>query len=171
MIPIPPDLPGAEKIPPGWGQAAAIPSGAPAALVKPDEPQDVSSDAKAEAAYLALHQPERAIGMLQQSERELPDDYNPSARLAVAYRKAGRYAESIAASGRALLKAYGPRKLRVYSDRAETCVQMGDPAAARATLEEAIAYAKSLPQAQRREQAISSLEKKLAALPPPPPAP
>ncbi|HJW14464.1 MAG TPA: thiol reductase thioredoxin, partial [Thermoanaerobaculia bacterium] len=57
--------------------------------------------------YLELGEPERAIPMLEASERDLPDDYNPPARLAVAYKAARRYDEALAASDRALSKAYG----------------------------------------------------------------
>ena len=49
--------------------------------------------------------------MLQASERDLPDDYNPPARLATAYKAMRRWDEALAASDRALAKAYGPRKL------------------------------------------------------------
>src|SRR5262249_6961077 len=38
------------------------------------------------ACYIDLGQPERAIPMLQASERDLPEDYNPPARLALAYK-------------------------------------------------------------------------------------
>ncbi|HEX9502554.1 MAG TPA: thiol reductase thioredoxin, partial [Thermoanaerobaculia bacterium] len=40
-------------------------------------------------AYIALKQPERAIPMLEQSERDFPADYNPPARLGLAYRTMG----------------------------------------------------------------------------------
>ena len=45
--------------------------------------------------YLELGQPERALPMLQASERDLPDDYNPPARLAVAYKAMKRWDEAI----------------------------------------------------------------------------
>ena len=115
-------------------------------------------------AYLDLKQPERALPMLEQSERDFPDDYNPPARLGLAYRTAGRYDEALAAYDRALAKAYGPRKIGIYRGKAETCVSKGDKDAARRTLEEAIAYAESLPDGQRSENAIASLKKRLEAI-------
>ena len=67
------------------------------------------------SVYLELGQPERAIPLLEASERELPDDYNPAARLAIAYKALGRWQEAIEASDRALEKVTGPRRLRVLT--------------------------------------------------------
>ncbi len=116
------------------------------------------------AAYLDLKQPERALPMLEQSERDFPDDYNPPARLGVAYRTAGRYDEALAAYDRALAKAYGPRKIGILQGKAEAYASKGDKDAARKTLEEAIAYAESLPEGQRSESTLASLKKRLAAI-------
>jgi tetratricopeptide (TPR) repeat protein len=113
------------------------------------------------SAYLALKQPERAVPMLEQSERYLPDDYNPPARLASAYRAMGKYDEAMAASDRALAKAYGPRKIGILRTRADIYAAKGDKEAARRTIEEAIRFAESLPKEQRSEQTIASLKKRL----------
>jgi tetratricopeptide (TPR) repeat protein len=115
--------------------------------------------------YLDLGEPERAIAMLQASERDLPDDYNPPARLAVAYRAMKKYDDALAASDRALAKAYGPRKLGILQTRADIYREKGDAAAARKTMEDAVKLAESLPEGQRSEKAIASLKKKLDALP------
>ncbi len=56
------------------------------------------------SAYMELKQPERAIPMLQESERDLPGDYNPPARLAVVYFETKQLDEALAASNRALPK-------------------------------------------------------------------
>jgi tetratricopeptide (TPR) repeat protein len=114
--------------------------------------------------YLELGEPERAISMLQASERGLPNDYNPPARLAVAYRAMKKYDEALAASDRALAKAYGPRKLGILQTRADIYKGMGDAAAARKTLEEAVALAESLPEGQRSDRTIAALKKKLESL-------
>ncbi len=115
-------------------------------------------------AYLALKQPERAVPMLEQSERDLPNDYNPPARLAVAYRATGRYDEALAASDRALAKAYGPRKIGILRTRADIYTSKGDKETARRTIEEAIRFAESLPKGQRNEQTIASLKKRLETM-------
>lgn len=114
--------------------------------------------------YLALKQPENAIPMLQQSERDLPEDYNPPARLAVAYRAMGKYDEALAASDRAMKLVYGPRKIGVFRSRADIYVAMGNKEAARKTIEDAIKYAESLPDEQRGKNTIASLQKKLESI-------
>jgi tetratricopeptide (TPR) repeat protein len=112
------------------------------------------------AAFL-LGEPERALPALIASERDLPRDYNPAARQALVYREMGRYENAIAASQRALDKAYGPRKLRIYDVLADTQVKKGDADAARATVEEALRFADSLPEAQRPRQLLQALREKL----------
>jgi len=112
-------------------------------------------------AYLGLKQPEKAIAMLEQSERDLPKDYNPPARLISAYKAAGRFDDALAASDRALKLAYGPRKVGIYRNRASVYVAKGDKQAARKTIEEAIHYAESLPTEQRSNGAIASMKKQL----------
>lgn len=112
-------------------------------------------------AYLELGTPEKAIPLLEQSERDFPNDYNPPARLALAYKAMNKFDEALAASGRALEKAYGPRKIGIYRTRADIYAAKGDKAGARKTLEDAIAYAKSLPEPQRSERTIAALQKKL----------
>jgi len=113
-------------------------------------------------AYLELGQPERAILMLEAAERDLPDDYNPPARLAAAYKAMKRWDDALAACGRALPKIYGPRKVRLLQGQADVYLEKGDRAAARRALEEALKYAESLPPGQRSETTIGALKKKLA---------
>jgi len=116
------------------------------------------------AAAVALGDPARSVPGLLASERDLPDDYNPPARLAILYREMGRYDEALAACQRALDKAYGARKLRIFDTRADIYAKRGDPAAARRTLEEALAYADSLPKPQQPQKYLDQLRKKLAAI-------
>lgn len=116
------------------------------------------------SAYLELGQPERAIPMLTASERDLPDDYNPPARLANAYKAMKRWDEALAASDRAMAMAYGPRKLLFYQTRSDIHLGMADSTAARRTLGEAVEFAEALPDGQRSESTIASLKKKLQAI-------
>jgi len=111
--------------------------------------------------YLGLKRPEKAIAMLEQSERDLPKDYNPPARLISAYRAAKRYDDALAASDRALKLAYGPRKIGIYRNRAAVYLAKGDKDSARKTIEEAIHFAESLPTEQRSEGMIASMKKQL----------
>ncbi|HKP61583.1 MAG TPA: thioredoxin family protein [Polyangiales bacterium] len=99
-------------------------------------------DAHRVEAYLALGAPERAIPMLEQSERELPTDYNPPARLARVYLKLARLPEARAAIERALPRSEGPRKLRLYMLQADILLAAQDKPAARAALEAALDFAR-----------------------------
>jgi tetratricopeptide (TPR) repeat protein len=116
------------------------------------------------SAYLELGTPEKAIPMLEQSERDFPDDYNPPARLALAFKAMKEYDKALSASDRALARVYGPRKIAVYSVRADIYVAKGDSEAAKETIAQAVAFAKSLPEGQRSEGRITSLEKRLASM-------
>jgi len=115
-------------------------------------------------AYLELGVPEKAIPMLQQTEKDFPEDYNPSARLALAYKEMGNYDEALKASDRAMQKVYGPRKLGIFRTRADILAAKGDKAAAKQTLTDAIAYAKTLPPAQQSARQLAALEKKLTEM-------
>ena len=137
---------------------------AQAARAKTPEERGVF-DSHRVATYIALGEPERAIPMLEASERDMPGDYNPPARLALAYREMKRYDEALAASDRAVAKAYGPRKIGILQTRADIYAGKGDAAAARRTMEEALRYAQELPAGQRSERTIASLRKKLEAMP------
>jgi tetratricopeptide (TPR) repeat protein len=118
-------------------------------------------DAHRITAYLELGQPERGIPMLEASERDFPDDYNPPARLALAYRAMKKYDEALAASDRALQRAYGPRKLVILQARAGIYANKGDAASARKTLEDALAWAEALPKEQVSERQIAALKKQV----------
>lgn len=115
-------------------------------------------------AYIMAETPEKGIPMLEQSERDFPDDYNPPARLAGIYRTLKQYDKALAASDRALPKVQGPRRLQVLLNRADIYNDMGDKKAARETLQTAIEFAKALPEGQRSERRIASLEKKLQSI-------
>ena len=114
--------------------------------------------------YIALGRPDAAVPMLQQSQRDFPDDYNPSQRLASAYKAMKLWPEALSASDRALALAYGPRQFLVLNTRADIQLGMGDKTAAIATLTDALARAQKMPDGQRSENTIKTLQKRLAAL-------
>jgi tetratricopeptide (TPR) repeat protein len=152
------DEPGAKETADAW---AAFLEGEAGRAATPDG--RAVFDSHRLAVYLELGQPERALAMLEASERDLPDDYNPPARLAVALNAMKRWDDSLAASERALRKAYGPRRLRILLTRADAFVGRGDKPSARRVLEDAIAIAQALPK-PRSEGAVASLKKKIDAL-------
>jgi tetratricopeptide (TPR) repeat protein len=102
-------------------------------------------DAHRVLAYEALGDPARAIPMLEQSERDFPGDYNPPARLGKVLLDLKRYDEAVAALERALARAYGPRKLRLWSVEADALLAKGDKPAARGALRSALDFAASVP--------------------------
>lgn len=132
--------------------------------------QRTSFDPHRLSAYLALKEPEKAVPMLERSERDLPGDYNPPARLALAWKEMREWDKALAASDRALAKAYGPRRLGILRTRAEIYQGKGDDASAKKTLEQAIAEAEGLPEGQKNAAVIAGLRKRLAALEKPAPS-
>lgn len=116
------------------------------------------------SAYMEIGHAEKAIPMLEQSEKDFPDDYNPPQRLAIALNALERYDDALAASDRAMKKAYGPRKLRLFATRTDSYLGKGDSTAARRTVSESIQYAEALPEEQRSKNTIESLKKRLTAL-------
>jgi tetratricopeptide (TPR) repeat protein len=114
------------------------------------------------ASAMVLGDLMRVVPAIEQSEKDLPDDYNPPARLANLYRRLGRLDDALAASTRALAKVQGGRRLRVLSDRADIHLARGERDAAVRTLEDALAYAKTLSEAQASPRMVAALEKKLA---------
>lgn len=153
------DEEGAKKLKEEW--AAFLESAA--AKAKTPEQRAVF-DSHRVTAYLQVGTPEKAIPMLEQSERDFPDDYNPPARLAAIYKYIKQYDKALAASDRALARVYGPRKITVLQARVELFVAMDDKKAARETLVQAIDHAKSLPAGQRSDRRIAMLEKRLTEL-------
>ena len=107
------------------------------------------------SAYLAAGEPERAVPMLLESERDFADDYNPPARLARAYLTMKRLDDAQAAIGRAMARVYGPRSLRVFALAADVAKARGDLPGERAALEQA--------QARTAKAVLNDGQKKLRA--------
>lgn len=119
-------------------------------------------DAHRVSAALRLGEPERVEAALLASERDLPRDYNAPARLALVYKELGRFAEALAAAERALAHVDGPRRIRVLETKASILAEKQERAAQVVVLEDALAFARSLPPAQVPAGAVERLEKSLA---------
>src|SRR5215470_6713304 len=114
---------------------------------------------------MELGQPERVVPALEQNEKDLPNDFNPPARLCVAYLAMNRVADAEAACRRALARGMdGPRRLRVLNTLADVQEKKGDRAAARATIEDAVRFADTLPASQRPDAAVRRLRERLQSL-------
>ncbi len=154
------DGPGAKAMAEKWltfleGEAKKAPTPAARAVFDPHRVN----------AALALGKPERALPALLQSEKELPQDYNPPAREALLYQAMGKYDEALQACERALKKVYGPRKIRVLETKASVLAKKGDAAGQKKVLTEALEYAKALPNGQRSEKTLKRLSDAVAKLP------
>ena len=120
-------------------------------------------DAHRLSAYIALGQVEKAIPMLKESEADFPADYNPPARLARADLELGLVDDALAAIDRALAKAYGPRKLRIYALKADILDAKGDKSAAKVTLQEAVKLGESMSLTGGYGKLLDELKKRLGA--------
>lgn len=116
-------------------------------------------DAHRLSAALALGQPARVVDALRLSEQQLPTDFNPSARLAVALRDLGRYDEALAAADRALTKnREGPRRVCLFRTKATVLQKKGDVAGQIKAANDGLAYAKSLKPSKVLTGCLSGLE-------------
>jgi thiol-disulfide isomerase/thioredoxin len=113
-------------------------------------------------AYVALGRGDEAVAMLEARERELPDSYEPPARLASALAKMDRLPQALPAVDRAIAKAYGPRKLLYVRQKADIQSRMGDHAGQVATLKQEVAGYEALPKGQARPDALADAKKRLA---------
>ncbi|WP_408891298.1 thioredoxin family protein [Myxococcus faecalis] len=106
------------------------------------------------------------LALFVQTERELPDDFSASARVAANLRELGRYDEALAATDRALKRAQGGRRLAVWLSRARTLERAGRKDEAREDLETALAEAERLPRMQREfsQYAVDAVKAALSAL-------
>jgi tetratricopeptide (TPR) repeat protein len=95
-------------------------------------------------AYMAMGESEKAVPMLEQSARDFPDDYNPPFRLARAYFELKRYEPALIEIKRALERAQGPRKLRIFMLKADILEAQKDRPGARRAIGEAIEFANQL---------------------------
>ncbi len=121
-------------------------------------------DAQRLQAALRAGEPRRVLPALLASERDLPDEFVPPTNLGVLYLKLGRPRDALAAAGRALARAEGPRRIRVLVLEAESEEALGERPAARATLERALSEAQALPDALRPRGQVAKAQELLAEL-------
>ncbi|NMO22119.1 thioredoxin [Pyxidicoccus fallax] len=98
------------------------------------------------AAFI-LDAPDRVIPALEQSERALPWDYTPPARLAQLYQASGQLDRALEASQRALARVSGAGRFPVLATHARILVARGEPAKAEQVLTEALKELERTPDA------------------------
>lgn len=136
-----------------------------AAKAAPSAVVAATFDAHRLEAYRRLKRYGVAEAMLLGSQKALPGDYNPPARLARLYHEMGRLDAALTQINQALALCAGPRRIGMYELRASIQHGLGQTAAAIQSVQTAI----SMVQAQTRPGAprpgkLASLEKLLAAL-------
>ncbi len=117
-------------------------------------------DARAEA-YVALGRADEALAMLEKREKQLPDSFEPPARLASVLAELKRWPEALSAIDRALAHAYGPRALRYLALKARIQHALGDEKGRIATLEVEVKGYKALARGQANATALRNAEKQL----------
>jgi hypothetical protein len=134
-----------------------------AAATAPDTTTAATFDAHRTDSYLYLGEPAKAEAMLTAREKEMPNDYNPPARLARVLLEEKRAPEAEAAVNRALaLMPQGPRKVGILGLKARILEAQGKDKAP--VLREQLALMNSLPATQRNPETEQKIEAELKAL-------
>jgi len=124
-------------------------------------------DAARADTYLALGRGADAVQMLQARMRELPDSYEPAARLASVQERLAQNEAALASLDQAIARAYGPRRLKYLAQRARLLEKLGRRAEQIETLRAEVAGYQAEPggnaNAARSEDAQARLAKALAA--------
>jgi thiol-disulfide isomerase/thioredoxin len=113
-------------------------------------------------AYVALGRGEEAVKMLEAREQELPNSYEPPARLASALSKMDKLPEALVAVERAIAKSYGPRQLLYVKQKADIQGRMGDKKGQVETLKQEVAGYEALAKGHARPEALEDARKRLA---------
>ena len=124
-----------------------------------DDERTALDVARVDAASI-LGVPDRVIPALIESERLMPNNYNASLRLAQLETQAKRYDEAIAACDRGLKYVSGPiGRTWLLETKADALIGMGQPAAARRVLEEALRSAQEIGVTQARDRNVGKILK------------
>jgi len=113
-------------------------------------------------AYVMLKRGDEAVKMLEAREKELPNSYEPPARLASALSKMDKLPEALVAIDRAIAKSYGPRQLLYVKQKADIQGRMGDHAGQVQTLKQEVAGYEALAKGHARPDALEDAKKRLA---------
>jgi tetratricopeptide (TPR) repeat protein len=105
-----------------------------------------------------------AVRFLRERERELPDDYNPPHRLALAYDALGERTSALDALDRAIAKAWGARKARMLDRRADILEKLERKADAATTIAAELELLQSLPPGQKKPELEAKASERLGRL-------
>jgi thiol-disulfide isomerase/thioredoxin len=119
-------------------------------------------------SYLALGRGDDAVAMLTQRTQQLPTSYEAWARLASTLHKLGRHDDAWVAVDRAIALAYGTRRLRYLTLKADIAAARKDIAGERAALQQLGDDGDRLPAALGAAAMVQKARARLQALPTPP---
>jgi thiol-disulfide isomerase/thioredoxin len=114
-------------------------------------------------SLLALARGDEAVALFTARSAQLPENYEPQARLASTLFKLKRFDEAKAAATRAVSLAYGTRRLRYLSLLADIEDARGDAAAARAVRETLVNDGEALPAVMRDEKLLAKTKAALSS--------
>jgi thioredoxin-like negative regulator of GroEL len=112
--------------------------------------------------YVYLGKPLELVPSLARSAQDLPNEYDPRARLGWIYLKGGNLSEAAKWTDDALKLVYGPRKGRVLTQRADIAAAAGDKTTERQFREAAVKLYESLPAGQQAPEALAKAKQALA---------
>ncbi|HHH31752.1 MAG TPA: thiol reductase thioredoxin, partial [Polyangiaceae bacterium] len=124
-----------------------------AAAEAPGPKEAATFDYARMGAYLALGRGSEAVAMLRERRAQLPDSYEPPARLAQALIAMRKDREAVEPLEDAVSKAYGPRKLGYLATLAELRARLGDRSGQREALVALLALYDGLSASQRAQRA------------------
>ncbi len=114
--------------------------------------------------YTYLGKPLDLVPALQKSVKDLPKEYDPPARLGWIYLQGGKLDEAAKWTEKALTMVYGPRKIRLLTQRAEIAQKAGDQATERKYRALVVKTYETLPASQVSKEAVDKAKQALAAL-------
>jgi Tfp pilus assembly protein PilF len=114
--------------------------------------------------YVYLKRPLDLVPALEKSAKDLPNEYDPRARLGWIYFKAGKLDEATKWTDETLKMVYGPRKARALGLRADIAAAAGDKAGERTYREQVVKLWESLPESQKSLEELVKARQALAAL-------
>jgi hypothetical protein len=133
-----------------------------AAAAAPDATMASTFDAHRMDTYLYLKEPAKAERLLAQREAEMPQDYNPPARLARVLFEERKLPEAEAAIDRALAKMdRGQRRVGILELKEKILAAQGKPTAP--VVREQLEVLRGLPATQRRPEKEAAIERKLGS--------
>jgi tetratricopeptide (TPR) repeat protein len=114
--------------------------------------------------YVFLGRPLDLVPALEKSIRDLPGEYDPPARLGWLLFKAGKLDDAARMTDAALRLAYGPRKVRVLTLRADIAAAAKDANAERTYRSQIVAALEALPASQTTPEQIAKAKEALRQL-------